>query len=123
MEKIVNYHSYLQSDHWKKTRARTILLQGSKCRVCGSSKNINIHHRRYKYNGKSILGREINQTLLPLCQDCHNLWHKLHGLKRIPFPTLRHKLKKGIDKLTAFSFPYKNITTLESYQTGRFTKL
>lgn len=108
----MQYNLYLHSEHWQNKRKETLLKQGKNCRVCGSDENINIHHRRYKYNGESVLGKEINQILLPLCRDCHGLWHKLHGYKHIPFPSLRMKLQAGIPKVLAFKKPYSKIKTL-----------
>ena len=108
----MEYKKYLQSEHWKNKRDEVIVKQGNKCRVCGSDKNINIHHRTYKHHGVSIVGKELNAYLLPLCEECHYLWHKYQGYKRIPFPSLRWKLKAGISKELAFQRPSTSIRTL-----------
>jgi hypothetical protein len=109
----MNYQNYLKTKYWKNKRKEVLMKQGNKCRICGSGTNIQIHHRRYKLlNGESVLGKEINAILLPICDDCHNLWHKLKGYKKIPFPTLRKKLMAGIPKEIAFKHSYTKIENL-----------
>jgi len=109
---FMNYKDYLQSEHWQNKRKEVISKQGNRCRICNSNKNLNIHHRTYRQYGKSILGHELNLFLLPLCRDCHVLWHKYHGYKRIPFPSIRWKLQAGISKELAFQKPSTSIKTL-----------
>lgn len=106
------YKEYLKTDHWKKKREETFIKQGRKCRICGSEKELHIHHRSYRYKGESTLFKEINASLLVICKDCHFLWHELQGHKRIPFPRLRRVLSQGIDKRTAFTYPYSKAKTL-----------
>lgn len=108
----MNYNQYLRSDHWKNKRKEVISKQGNKCRICGSVKELNIHHRRYYNYGESLLYKEKNAFLLPLCNDCHFLWHKLHGFKHIPFPRLRTILSLGVPKQIAFAHPYISIKGL-----------
>jgi hypothetical protein len=111
----VNYKDYLKTKHWKNKREEVLMKQGNKCRICGSEIKIQIHHRRYKLpNGDSVLGKEPNCFLLPVCNDCHSLWHKLKGFKKIPFPTLRRKLRAGIPKEIAFKHSYTKIENLQS---------
>ena len=111
-QKKLDYKEYLKTPHWQAKRTEAFSKQGNKCRVCGSPYSLNIHHRRYRYKGKSILYKELNQNLLVLCQDCHLLWHKMHGYHKIPFPTLRRLLKAGIPKMLAFQHPYSKAKTL-----------
>lgn len=72
----MNYKSYLQSDHWKKTRGEK-LNSYPYCRICKSEINLNIHHKYYsKRNQDSILFNEKNKHLITFCRSCHTLWHK-----------------------------------------------
>lgn len=108
----MEYKDYLKTEEWRNTRNYTLFYQGCSCRVCGSTKNLNIHHRRYSYKGESILFKERQDNLLVICNSCHYLWHKLHGYGRIPFPTLRNLLNKGVPKLLAFEHPYSKAKNL-----------
>ena len=65
------YRLYLDSDIWKKKRRERIEKDGFKCSVCGSAKNLNVHHITYER-----LGREDLEDLVTLCRDCHS---RLHG--------------------------------------------
>ena len=64
---------YLKSDKWAdvKRRFRKSKLYTGKCYVCGSKKNINLHHKTYKRFGKEYL-----RDLLEVCQTCHYAAHK-----------------------------------------------
>jgi hypothetical protein len=103
----MKYNDYLKTDHWKKIRIQTFHKQGNKCRICFSSNDLQIHHRRYYKNGENILFKEQNRDLLVLCKDCHFLWHNINGYQRIPFARLRRLLKEGKSKQIAFSLSYK----------------
>jgi hypothetical protein len=65
------YKEYLQSDHWKKTRERTLELDGERCRVCNGSNSLQVHHRTYRRKG-----RELPVDLITLCKSCHFTFHK-----------------------------------------------
>lgn len=96
----MRYSEYLQTDHWKKTR-QTKLREHKKCQICGSEKNIQIHHKQYRW-----VGREPNGDLLTLCASCHALWHA-HFSKKAVFSKKRRLkitrlLKLGVDKRIAF---------------------
>ena len=68
------YTEYLKSEHWENTKKRFYAskLHKNKCMVCGSTKNLNIHHKNY-YN----LGAEKLTDLCLLCQDCHSKVHEM----------------------------------------------
>ena len=117
----ISYKEYLNTEHWKKKREEVFIRQGKRCRVCHSTFRLEIHHRRYKYKGESLLFKEINTNLIPLCHKCHFLWHELHGFKKIPFPRLRALIKAGIPRITVFQHPYTKAKTLLKFsdQVGR----
>jgi len=116
---FMQYSQYLGTSHWKEKRQEVFIKQGKCCRICGSDQNINIHHRRYKHDGKSILYKELNQNLLVICRDCHGLWHKLHGFQKIPFPHLRWMLQAGIPKILVFQYPHLNKKQLLKIVAGK----
>lgn len=102
----IDYKKYLKSKHWKEKRLEVFERQGDRCKVCFSDDSIQIHHKRYRENGESILYKERNSLLLPLCNHCHKLWHELQGYKRIPYVRLRSLLHYGVSKTKAFKHPY-----------------
>lgn len=66
----MNYQQYLQSDHWKKTAAAARVRANNRCQVCGSEKNIDVHHNSYQR-----LGQEEPFDLVCLCHLCHEIYH------------------------------------------------
>lgn len=64
--KPVGYRKYISSHEWKKKRERAFEKLGKKCGRCGSTVNIEVHHRSYDnlYN-ESIIDVEI------VCNGCH----------------------------------------------------
>lgn len=68
-----SYSEYLQSSHWRKVREQRKAYDEYKCYLCGSTDELNVHHISYKN-----LGREnINNDLVTLCRDCHQLVHRI----------------------------------------------
>lgn len=65
------YYEYMHSDIWRVTRNRSIEKAGYKCRLCGSAKNIVVHHIRY-----DNIGVEPDDDLLVVCRKCHNELHQ-----------------------------------------------
>lgn len=74
-----DYKSFLKSDKWKITRQRAFYKYGRRCKCCGVSRNLEIHHISYE-NYKSGNLRH----LAVLCSDCH---------KEVTTITRRGKLK------------------------------
>ena len=67
----MTYREYLQSDHWKAFRKRYYQRYGYKCTICGSTENINLHHKTY-----NRLGKEWLMDVISLCEIHH---HEFHG--------------------------------------------
>lgn len=101
----MTYSQYLQSTHWQETR-KYKLTSHPQCQVCDSLEKLNIHHKRYKHNGKSVLNNEKQSTLITLCSSCHRLFHKYIGIeypkvnKRIL--QIRRLISLGVKKKFAF---------------------
>jgi len=64
---------YLKSDHWKSLR-RHKLAKYPYCQNCGSTHNLDVHHRKCRH----VYDVQIND-LLTLCRSCHTLEHKKHS--------------------------------------------
>lgn len=98
-----NYREYLGSDIWKQIKS----LQAKKiksgkthwkvCWVCGTDKNINLHHIKYTKIDRVRLGTHI----FPLCErhhlDTHNLANRN---KKMSLKSALKKTKKRYLKST-----------------------
>jgi len=74
----MNYRKYLQSDYWKERRFEFRKATKQRCWICGSKKDLQVHHKRYQRKwGKTILFREKNTDLRLLCDRCHGTIHQL----------------------------------------------
>lgn len=72
-EKQIHYRNYLQSTHWKKTRARALSRANYKCEKCNCTEYLQVHHLNYNH-----LWNEKDNDLLVLCRTCHLKIHKKH---------------------------------------------
>lgn len=75
------YQVYLQSDHWKKLKARKLRAAKKKatrkkselkCMICGFIGHMEVHHLLYK----NIYDVELEDLRL-LCRTCHQTAHEL----------------------------------------------
>ncbi len=75
----ITYSQYLQSEHWKDVRARfwKSKLHHYQCYICGSTENLQVHHKTY-----NRIGKEYLNDLCLLCENCHKKTHEL--LKQHP---------------------------------------
>jgi hypothetical protein len=72
---MVDYASYLASDHWKGLRKQALERAEHRCQVCNGSTRIDVHHRTYER-----LGYERLEDLTVLCRGCHKLFHEQRTL-------------------------------------------
>jgi hypothetical protein len=70
-QKKDSYAEYLESDVWKKIRARVLKRDKNKCLGCGK-RAYAVHHRRYPRN----LGQERLDWLYSVCAECHSAIHR-----------------------------------------------
>jgi 5-methylcytosine-specific restriction endonuclease McrA len=52
-------------------RLRVLERDGWRCQLCGSSKNLQVHHAK----SRSKLGDDVLQNLISLCATCHGKQH------------------------------------------------
>ena len=70
-----SYRSYLASDLWKEIRRACFLLKGCKCSGCNKPAT-QVHHSSYtEENLLCVNLKSIEQTLFPVCKDCHHRCH------------------------------------------------
>ena len=73
----LDYDKYIESEEWKEKREDRIILDGYKCRMCGSAKNLVVHHITYE-NAPN----EDMFDLVTLCKTCHNELHKYDTMRK-----------------------------------------
>lgn len=90
-EKNITYREYLKSNHWKNIRRAYFLSRAPKnCFICGSDKNLNLHHRTYKHLWKEMVGTHLNV----LCHQCHKDIHFKYKKTPLTWTSLRYKQRK-----------------------------
>jgi hypothetical protein len=67
---------------WQRLRARALQRDGNRCRHCGSTAKLSVHHLVRPQDG----GRDELSNLATLCDRCHRLTHKAMRRQRITTP-------------------------------------
>lgn len=65
------YQDYLQTPEWKAKRDEAVARDAGRCRLCYSSKDLQVHHRTYHRRGQEDLN-----DLTTLCRECHEAFHQ-----------------------------------------------
>jgi hypothetical protein len=74
----VMYETYLTSPRWEATKRRYYAQTGRHaCAACGSTDQVQLHHKTYERLGHELLG-----DLTPLCEPCHAGVHEIHRQKQ-----------------------------------------
>ena len=68
----VEYQEYLQSKEWQIVRRKRLQIDGYRCQMCGTGKNLQVHHISYEHLGQE---KEIDD-LVTLCKECHQKVHE-----------------------------------------------
>ena len=86
------YHAYITSPEWQKTRARYFASNMPKsCLGCGTRDGpLDLHHRSY-----ATLGNENLLDLVLLCRTCHENVHKIIDRQKG-----KHKLWRATKRIT-----------------------
>lgn len=73
-----SYNDFLKSDYWKAIRGMVLKRDKNKCVVCGTEKNLQVHHSTYKnhFNEHRNL-RELHT----LCDTHHHEAHCIMEIK------------------------------------------
>lgn len=73
----MNYNEYLKTKHWRETRNKFKSKTWNRCFICRNKDSVlDVHHKRYKRYGSSILFNEKHNDLRLLCRDCHIKIHR-----------------------------------------------
>jgi 5-methylcytosine-specific restriction endonuclease McrA len=82
------YGTLLKSPNWFRKREVILARDNHKCRNCGATDNLNVHHRQYhvsKKTGNFILPwNYLPKYLITLCEKCH-----LNGHSKFRIPTFK----------------------------------
>jgi 5-methylcytosine-specific restriction endonuclease McrA len=85
---------YLKSQKWKKMK-KFIHFRDGVCQLCGSDKNLEVHHITY-----DRLGDENPDDLILLCRTCHQDIHDALGYDRNKrYNLLSYKIEKAVSTL------------------------
>ena len=69
------HRRYMNSQTWRGKRKGYFKRHEKKCAACKTERCITLHHMTYEN-----LGRETDADLVPLCQECHTLYHQLYAI-------------------------------------------
>ena len=69
--RTMDYNRYLKTGHWKRRRIEYYKTHEKICFCCEKESYV-LHHCSYKNRGK-----EKDEDLIPLCEECHNSIHDL----------------------------------------------
>lgn len=90
------YKEYLQSEGWQHKKSLFYQEYPEGCWVCGSTKNLKLHHKTYERVFKERL-----TDLVCLCDDCHAELHKMIRRRKKKNRPNRKRLLKAHEKLKA----------------------
>lgn len=65
-----SYAVYLQGRHWQHMRGVALEHYGEQCLLCGTTDELDVHHRTYERRGRERLA-----DLTVLCRGCHSRYH------------------------------------------------
>jgi hypothetical protein len=73
------YNALLKSPLWFEKRKTILARDGNKCRCCGATTTLQVHHRQYhvrKRTGQFLLPWKYqSKYLITLCDKCHSAGH------------------------------------------------
>lgn len=67
-----NYYEYIHSEAWSKRRLEVLRRDRFRCQMCGTAKNLRVHHINYEHLGTDA---ELDD-LITLCDTCHKKVHE-----------------------------------------------
>lgn len=69
---FIDFNEYLNSSMWAEKKKGILERDGYKCVLCGSAKNLHVHHITYEN-----LPFEKDEDLITVCNKCHEKLHKM----------------------------------------------
>ncbi len=81
----MKYEELLLHPDWKNKRKAILFRDNQKCRNCGSTKHLQVHHRLYvvlKNTKKFVAPWDYkNEHLITLCDGCHKAGHDKYKVR------------------------------------------
>jgi len=84
-ETTLNHGAYgaaLFDPRWKSKRKEILERDESKCVICKSDNNLQIHHRQYHFSRTLNVFKNPweydNSLMITLCESCHQKGHRLY---------------------------------------------
>ena len=71
----LTYDEFLQTLYWRAIAAFKRKKMRFKCEGCGSTKDLNVHHRTYIIHGVEHDSEVIEKDLMLVCAKCHSDIH------------------------------------------------
>jgi len=76
------YRDMLRHDSWRKKRQEILERDGHRCRNCGRTDQLQVHHRHYlrvRFTGHKVAPWCYpGKSLITLCESCHKVGHALY---------------------------------------------
>lgn len=69
----MSYGDFLRTPYWLAIVQQMKYRAKFRCKLCGSSGLLNVHHRSYENHGREL---QKQDDLIVLCQPCHQKFHK-----------------------------------------------
>jgi len=83
------YAERLLDDRWKRLRRVILRRDANKCRCCGSTNELQVHHRQYhtRPDGRWIAPWQYaTRLLITYCASCHQAGHAAHKIPTFKLP-------------------------------------
>ena len=97
-ERRRNYYDYMHSEEWRKKRLKVLKRDGFRCQMCGTAKNLRVHHINYEHLGTDA---ELDD-LITLCDTCHTQIHAQDIKKKQPLDLFSMPPTEGESKIELF---------------------
>ena len=80
----ISYVEMLLTERWRNKRELILERDKHQCRNCGSTNQLQVHHRQYHIDTKTGFKREPwdynDKYLITLCDQCHEAGHKQYKI-------------------------------------------
>ena len=73
----MTYDDFLRTPYWNGVSYYMKKKANFCCSLCKSNKNLNTHHKDYSQHGYEHLTDIAKNTLIVLCQECHEKFHDI----------------------------------------------
>jgi len=72
----MSHDEYLETERWKRLRKK-VLERDIQCVLCGSNKNLQVHHKSYNHKGCHAWTKEAADCIT-VCRRCHKIIHGIN---------------------------------------------